>query len=390
MGHLQGQGIKFAPDAFRAGPDNLGAWQALPTIGEDIGRGESTVCRSLSRLEAKGLITKRRRFGASTVCRLILNPSSLVHSPVLSSEQDCPASKIVLSSEQDSLVEWARERNPKGTDISPTAENVNDKETDSTVVVPPVAPLAQAEAPSESKSRDGACRWQLEDGQKCGTAVLGDYFECLPHVVEIWWADPETGALELGKTWEKGISAAIRWYSRNPKELLRQVASLESKAEAEEEANHCAKCGQTFDDNRMNYRDSGKCLGCTFRPAATTLCFACEVTPVSRLGEPCQNCMDADDATRAETPDNLRWLAAVKELGRMRGDNFNIGSLLRDVPLSGVEAVDVTLRLPFRHESNLARFNAEYAAHAGAILETIAKHLPGITTIETTLLEGGE
>ena len=84
----------------------------------------------------------------------------------------------------------------------------------------------------------------------------------------------------------------------------------------------------------------------------------------------------------------MRWQAAVKELGRLRGNDYSIGALLRDVPLSGVDLDGGTLRLVFRHESNLDRFNAEYDGMAGAILETIAKHLPGVASLETRLLEG--
>ena len=113
----------------------------------------------------------------------------------------------------------------------------------------------------------------------------------------------------------------------------------------------------------------------------------------------CHQCRKDTESTSTPTPivparpamteEQTHWHEAVKELGGLKGNDYAIGALLRDVPLSGGFDLDGgTLRLVFRHESNLARFNAEYDGMAGAILETIAKHLPGVTSLETRLLEG--
>ena len=285
--------------AFRTGTENFGAKYQLARIASETRMHKDTVSKALNWWVSKGVLHKQRRYSQSTVWRIQFNQfptrpeteedsAESVQFPTRA-ETDGNGyqfpTRPAISFRSDSTL---KEPQPTTHALQAHMSSTNEQDT---VVVPPVAPEAQAETPPESVS--GGCGWELEDGQPCGAAPWRNHSDCLSHVVETWWADPETGDLELGKTWKNGKVPALRWYTQNPDALAEQIARLADAAEEAETANHCAKCGEPFGDNRVNYHDSGKCLGCTFRPAATTLCFACEVTPVSRPGEPCQNCMDA-------------------------------------------------------------------------------------------------
>ena len=217
------------------------------------------------------------------------------------------------------------------------------------------------------KSDTTVCIWEKNSGERCGAVVFRDFGSCLAHVVETWWENIATQELGLGRTWEKGIGVAVNWYAKNPDALVEQIAALQDKADDEDAKNRCAKCGEPFDANLMNYQNSGRCLGCTFQRQETAPASEPDLENLSEI--------------------YLRFRAATRELGRYNGSKYNVGALLRDVNSSAIESAGETLRMPFRHHTYLNRFNGEYAEHGDVILEYIGKHLPGVTTIETTMLE---
>ena len=73
----------------------------------------------------------------------------------------------------------------------------------------------------------------------------------------------------------------------------------------------------------------------------------------------------------------------VKALGIVKGEKYNLGALVRDVRPENAVQDRETLTLLFTHADNLERFNAEYVTNQAIILDAIAKHIPGVTTVET-------
>ena len=262
--------------------------------------------------------------------------------------------------------------------VNPYLPVVDSPEEESTTTGYGHPPEVAAEAAllssdSFQKSDNPVCDWENDSGEPCDTAKFRNEDCCLAHLVATWWKNPETGELELGATWTKGIRVAIRWYSTHPDSLVEQIADLreEQESRAEAEAN-----------------------------ARIIRCVGCRETPVADYGQQCESCIERDRWRMAElgrqraedavllSPTHLRFRAAARELGRVRGTKFNIGALMRDVPGDKAELAGATLHLPFRGSTNRDRFADEYAIHEGVILETIAKHLPGVASIETRLLEG--
>lgn len=85
----------------------------------------------------------------------------------------------------------------------------------------------------------------------------------------LWWENEDTGDLELGATWEKGMSVAIRWYTKNPDALGQQIEALQNSG-----ADTCAGCSQPFGEfetaggtwsSRDRYRDSSRCVFCALK-----------------------------------------------------------------------------------------------------------------------------
>jgi len=86
-----------------------------------------------------------------------------------------------------------------------------------------------------------------------------------------------------------------------------------------------------------------------------------------------------------------QWLAAVKELGRKKGNKYNLGALLRDCKSGSVSLEDSTLVLAFSNRANLERMQEEMDDPLGrtTVTEIVSRHFGATCDFRLTLSSNG-
>lgn len=86
-----------------------------------------------------------------------------------------------------------------------------------------------------------------------------------------------------------------------------------------------------------------------------------------------------------------QWLASVKELGRKKGNKYNLGALLRDCKSGSVSLEDSTLVLAFSNRANLERMQEEMDDPLGrtTVTEVVSRHFGATYDLRLTLSSNG-